>query len=127
MKEEKRDELKQTIKLKQEQLEDEYYAKRNEFNEKLDLFNQTNNKLGQMYNEINFNARRALKEMHSDLEFFTSAEQINQQLQSISYEIYQTKRKRLLNEWEEYEQDYRKQKRNLEDELDRVRRMKDGH
>ena len=127
MKEEKQDELKRKIKLKQEELEDEYYAKRKEFSEKLDLFSQTNYDLSQMYNELNFNARQALKEMQSEPEYFTSAEQINQQLQSMNYEVYQTKRRKLLNEWEEYEEDYRKQKRNLEDDLDSIRRMKDGY
>ena len=127
MKEEKQDKLKRKIKLKQEELEGEYYAKRKEFSEKLDLFSQTNHDLSQMYNELNFNARQALKKMQSEPEYFTSAEQINQQLQSMNYEVYQTKRRKLLNEWEEYEEDYRKQKRNLEDDLDSIRRMKDGY
>lgn len=127
MKEENKDKLKYKIRLKQEELEDEYYAKRKEFNEKLDIFSQKNYDLSQMYNELNFNARQALKEMQSEPEYFTSAEQINQQLQSMNYEVYQTKRRKLLNDWEEYEEDYRKQKRNLEDDLDSIRRMKDGH
>ncbi|GBG04490.1 hypothetical protein NR996_02040 [Lactobacillus rodentium] len=124
MKEEQKRELIKDIRSKQEQLEDEFYTKRREFNEKLALFNQTNRQLGQFYQETNAKVNLVLKKMDSAPEYYSKAEKLNSQLQEMTNDIYQREQRSLVNNWEEYEHSYRRQKINLEDKLSKLQMEK---
>ncbi|QNQ80149.1 hypothetical protein [Lactobacillus sp. PV034] len=88
MKEEQKRELIKDIRRQQEQLEYEFYIKRREFNEKLDLFNQTNRQLGQFYQETNSKVHLVLKKIDSASEYYSKAEKLNSQLQEMTTDIY---------------------------------------
>ena len=124
MKEEQKRELIKDIRSQHEQLEDEFYTKRREFNEKLALFNQTNRQLGQFYQETNSKVNLVLKKMDSAPEYYSQAEKLNSQLQEMTNDIYQREQRSLVNKWEEYEHSYRRQKINLEDKLSRLQMEK---